>query len=150
MSVLSAMLGSFLAPRMNNTSSIASSTKTVAGHAVELVDELFTTEEEKLDKQAVLARISLKADEWQNKVNAVEARHRSRFVSGWRPFIGWICGMALAWHFLVQPMFVYLSQTMGFSLTPPPVFDLTQLNTILLGMLGLGTLRTAEKAANKA
>jgi hypothetical protein len=122
---------------------------TAAAAVADVVDNLFTSDEERLTKQAILARISLKADHLQAQINMAEARHRSRFVAGWRPFIGWVCGVALLWHFLFQPMLVYVGVIYGFA-SPPPLFDLGQLNTILFGLLGLGTLRTAEKAAGKA
>lgn len=122
--------------------------KTAATAVAEVIDELFTSEEEKLTKQAMLARISLKADELQAQINTSEAKHRSLFVAGWRPFIGWICGLALVWHFIALPILIYGGLFFGLE-TTPPAFDLGELNTILFGLLGLGTLRTFEKATGK-
>ncbi|MCE2517327.1 MAG: hypothetical protein J4F41_05685 [Alphaproteobacteria bacterium] len=148
MGILSAFLGGLIRPVI--TSSGANlPPPNAARTAVDLVDVLFTSDEERLDKQAVLARISLKADQVQAQINQAEARHPSRFVAGWRPFIGWVCGVALAWHFLLQPITLHAMAMARLEMPPLPVFDLTQLNTILFGMLGLGTLRTAEKAAGK-
>ena len=82
----------------------------------------------------------------QLEVNKVEAGHRSRFVAGWRPFIGWICGAALAWHFVVAPLLTFVFAYLGADLPQLPSFDMDALMTVLLGMLGLGGLRTFEKA----
>lgn len=81
----------------------------------------------------------------QVDVNKEEAKHRNVFVAGWRPMIGWTCGIALAWHFVVAPMVVFVSAYTGFILPELPVFDMDSLMTVLLGMLGLGGLRTYEK-----
>ena len=77
---------------------------TAASTAANVIDTLFTSEEERLDKQTVLARVALHADALQSRINTAESQHRSRFVAGWRPFIGWVCGMALAWHFILLPL----------------------------------------------
>jgi hypothetical protein len=82
----------------------------------------------------------------QLEVNKVEAGHRSRFVAGWRPFIGWICGAALAWHFVAAPLLTFVFAYLGADLPQLPSFDMDALMTVLLGMLGLGGLRTFEKA----
>ena len=73
----------------------------------------------------------------QIEVNKVEAAHRSLFVAGWRPAIGWICGLALLYSTIVSPI-------LGIWFTVPAV-DTSLLTTVLMGMLGLGTLRTVEK-----
>jgi hypothetical protein len=81
----------------------------------------------------------------QSATNTAEANHPSLFVSGWRPFVGWACGFAFAWICFGQPLFswVYVLTTKQ----PAPVVELPteMLMTTLLGMLGLGTLRTLEK-----
>jgi len=80
----------------------------------------------------------------QIDVNKVEAANASLFVAGWRPAIGWICGAAFAFKFIGGPAAFVLSQWLGHPITLP-VFDFTEMSTILLGMLGLGGLRTVEK-----
>lgn len=80
----------------------------------------------------------------QTAVNQVEAASPDRFVSGWRPFIGWVCGAALAWHYILSGFLVWLMAMAGKS-TLMPAVDLGDLIIILLGMLGLGGLRTTEK-----
>jgi len=82
----------------------------------------------------------------QLEINAAEAKHRSIFVAGWRPFIGWTCGVALAWHFVLAPVVIFGAGYAGVALPELPTFDMDSLMTVLLGMLGLGGLRTFEKA----
>ena len=85
----------------------------------------------------------------QIEVNKTEAAHRNVFVAGWRPFIGWVCGAAFAYHFVLQPIFVFALAAYGVSLELPS-FDMGALMTVLTGMLGLGGLRTFEKMKGTA
>ena len=81
----------------------------------------------------------------QIEVNKEEAQHRTVFVAGWRPFIGWVCGVALAWHFVGVPVTLFFIAWSGADVPELPVFDMNSLMTVLTGMLGLGGLRTFEK-----
>ena len=81
----------------------------------------------------------------QIEVNKAEAASGSIFKGGWRPFIGWVCGSAFAYHFVLQPVIVFVVLAVGVDLPPLPEFDMTSLMTVLMGMLGLGGLRTYEK-----
>jgi hypothetical protein len=81
----------------------------------------------------------------QLDINKVEAAHRSLFVSGWRPFIGWTCGVALMAHFVLFPATDFVVAYMGYNVPPMPAFDMDSLMTVLLGMLGLGGMRSFEK-----
>ena len=85
----------------------------------------------------------------QLEVNKVEAGSSSLFVAGWRPFIGWTCGAAFAFKFIAGPSAVVLMAMSGHPITLP-AFDFTEMSTILLGMLGLGGLRTVEKVKGVA
>lgn len=80
----------------------------------------------------------------QTDVNKAEASSGNSFASSWRPFVGWTCGMALAFKFILGPAAVVLMAMAGHPIVLPD-FDFTEMNTILLGMLGLGSLRTVEK-----
>ena len=143
LAILNGLSQIFSASRTGRKPKPLDATKTAAT----IIDNLFNSEEEKLDKQILLARVLKDADKLQAAVNKIEIQHRSLLVAGWRPFIGWTCGVALAWHFIAQPMLMFLFAILGGSQVELPQFDLATLNTILFGMLGLGTLRTAEKAA---
>jgi hypothetical protein len=80
----------------------------------------------------------------QMEINKTEAANPSVFVSGWRPFIGWVCGSACAWNWIGLPIAkaIAVYQQIPFVLNPA---DLSEMMPILIGMLGLGGLRTVEK-----
>ena len=81
----------------------------------------------------------------QIEVNKAEAQSPSLFKSGWRPTLGWVCAAAFAYHFLAQPIIVFLLTFFGLEPVTLPEFDMGSLMTVLMGMLGLGGLRTYEK-----
>lgn len=80
----------------------------------------------------------------QIDVDQAEAQSDNLFVAGWRPFIGWVCGLAFAWQYIGLPLCLYIGNATGHVVTPP-VFDTSSMITVLLGMLGLGGFRTYEK-----
>ena len=79
----------------------------------------------------------------QTDVNKVEAASPSLFIGGWRPAVGWVSVLGLAYNFLGYPLMTWMSSNYGYH--APPVADMGTLITLLGGMLGLGGLRTAEK-----
>jgi hypothetical protein len=81
----------------------------------------------------------------QLEINKAEAQSRNIFVAGWRPFIGWGCGVAMVWHFVLAPFIIFFASIFGATIPPLPEFDMGSLMTVLMGMLGLGGLRTFEK-----
>lgn len=81
----------------------------------------------------------------QIDVNKTEAASASLFKGGWRPFIGWTCGTAFAYHFVLQPLLVFVLVAFGQPVPDLPKFEMDALMTVLFGMLGLGGLRTFEK-----
>lgn len=81
----------------------------------------------------------------QLRINQQEAAHDSIFVAGWRPFIGWVCGVSLAWQFIGLRVALFITATFKLEIGPLPEFDYAQLTPILLGMLGLGAMRSYEK-----
>ncbi len=82
----------------------------------------------------------------QLEINKAEAQHKSIFVAGWRPFIGWTGGLAIAYKFLVYPLLTWVWVLFAeIGVEPPPNIDATELWPIILGMLGLGTMRSYEK-----
>lgn len=90
----------------------------------------------------------LQTAQMQADINRAEAGHRSMFVSGWRPFIGWVCGAALCTNYFIVPALTWVSPKLG--MPPPPMLDLSELWPLLLGLLGLGGLRTVEKVKGVA
>lgn len=80
----------------------------------------------------------------QSQANANEATNPKIFVSGWRPFIGWVCGSGLAFQFVIGPVSTWIAHLAGKAVQFPQL-DMGTLLTLLLGMLGLGGMRTYEK-----
>lgn len=80
----------------------------------------------------------------QLAINQAEAANEHLFVSGWRPFIGWVCGAAFAYHFVLQPLVAFILFNSGVDVKLP-AFNMDTLYTVLMGMLGLGGLRSVEK-----
>tara|TARA_R100001440_G_scaffold17594_2_gene29632 strand:+ start:1984 stop:2385 length:402 start_codon:yes stop_codon:yes gene_type:complete len=81
----------------------------------------------------------------QINVNAAEAASGSLFKGGWRPCIGWICGVAFGYHFVLQPVIIFIVALIGMDIPDLPSFEMSTLLTVLGGMLGIGSLRTYEK-----
>ena len=80
----------------------------------------------------------------QLEINKTEAASRNIFVAGWRPFIGWVCGVAMAYNYVLQPMLIFGLAQADY-LVALPAIDLSEMMPVLLGMLGLGGLRSFEK-----
>ena len=97
------------------------------------------TESEKAQLAASLAIIQSQTD-----TNKEEAKSPSVFVSGWRPAIGWVCGMACAWNWIGLPIAKVVSEYYGHHIALAPA-DISEMMPILMGMLGLGGMRTVEK-----
>lgn len=85
----------------------------------------------------------------QLAVNAVEAAHKSLFVSGWRPFIGWTCGLAMFGNFITIPFSNFILALLSYDIVIPLVPFETMM-PVLMGMLGLGTMRTIERTKSVA
>jgi hypothetical protein len=119
----------------------------------DLIDRAFPNsaerEQKKLEYELKLQEALNSIDLAQIEVNKVEAASEDRFVSGWRPFIGWVCGIAFAYHFILQPLLAFVIINLGEEVKLP-TFDMDALFTVLMGMLGLGGLRTIEKFKNNS
>lgn len=115
-----------------------------------VADNLFTSDEERLDKQALLARIQNMPYLAQLRVNMQEAQHRSLWVAGWRPAVGWICASAIGYHFILHPLISWgMTIAVAFGapvLEPPPSIDTGPLFALVTAMLGFAGLRSGEKS----
>lgn len=113
----------------------------VAGVVGSVIDRIWPnkTEQERAELQAAMLVV-----QGQLAVNQAEAGSASVFVAGWRPFIGWVCGAACAWNWIGLPVAKAGLALAGHTLDLAPA-DLTEMLPVLMGMLGLGALRTAEK-----
>lgn len=114
----------------------------VSGGIVEALgrtfDKLFTSDEERASAEYLMAKLAAQPHLLQAEINKIEAAHTSIFVAGWRPFIGWVCGLGLAFAFLVAPTLAYFG-------IPSPAIPLDVMYNMVLALLGLGGLRTLEK-----
>jgi len=111
---------------------------------LKVLDKFIPDPAEKAKAEEALRDALLTWDKAQTEINKAEATHRSVFVAGWRPFIGWTCGAAFVYHFIVLPLILLWAALSG-STVVLPEFDMQMLTTVLMGMLGLGGLRTYEK-----
>lgn len=109
-----------------------------------LIDKFIPDPAKKIEAEAALRKDLQAWDQQQADINKEEAKHSNLFVSGWRPFIGWVCGASIAYTFLIVPLALYIGFLVGHPIPKPPVLDgnLWELTT---AMLGLGGLRTFEK-----
>lgn len=98
----------------------------------------------KLQQSGELATMTAQTD-----INKVEASSSSLFVSGWRPAIGWVCALALAYQYLLRPLSGSISAIFGVTIPPLPGLD-DNLWQLMMGMLGMGGLRTYEKTQGVA
>lgn len=87
-------------------------------------------------QQALLAQL---------EINKAEAASGSLFKGGWRPAVGWVCAIAFFYHFVGQPIIIFIVALFGAEVPELPSFDMGTLLTVLGGMLGIGSLRTYEK-----
>ncbi len=96
-----------------------------------------------------LMELLAQQDAGQVELNKVEAASASLFVSGWRPFVGWCCGAALAFNYLLMALLTW-ALVMWSPDTPLPKLDISELATLLLAMLGFGGLRSFDKVKGVA
>ena len=106
--------------------------------------EKITDPDKRAEISYKLSQLEHMANQGQIEVNKVEAAHNSLFVAGWRPFIGWVCGVALAYAYVGQPILEWVIALNGLDIKPP-VIDTDTLYQLVLALLGMATLRTYEK-----
>ena len=114
-----------------------------------LLDKVIEDKDQKAKLAHELATMADKLSHEQNlaqiAVNKEEAASGSLFKGGWRPCIGWITGIAFGYHFVVQPVIIFVLTVTGVDIPELPEFDMSTLLTVLGGMLGIGGLRSHEK-----
>ena len=108
------------------------------------VDRFVETDEEKKAAELLLIKMQQQPDLWQNEVNKIQAGHRSIFVAGSRPFIMWVCGVGIGLNFILFPIAEWVIALMELGISMPEIEN-EQLMTLVLSLLGLGSLRTYEK-----
>lgn len=103
------------------------------------IDANTTSDEERLSAKHALETLKQKPAELQVELNKIEARHPNIFVAGWRPFIGWVCGIGLSFTFILNPIIQWVTGKPGPDLPTSVIVDL------VIALLGLGALRTIDK-----
>ena len=111
-----------------------------------VINKIWPDKSEEEKQQLAAAMIVVQG---QLAINTAEASNPSVFVAGWRPFIGWVCGTACAWNWIGLPLAKGALALLGHDLALSPA-DLSEMMPVLLGMLGLGGLRTFEKVKGVA
>jgi hypothetical protein len=113
-----------------------------------LINKLFPDPAEAAKAQLALLKMQqdgeLAAISGQMDINKIEAGSSSVFVSGWRPFAGWVCGLGLAYVSILEPIARLVATLVGYTGAFPDI-DTTLTMQVLLGMLGMGGLRTLDK-----
>lgn len=128
------ILGQVLAPVINIIGNVLDRTITDKNAVARANEEI----------QKALLTSALNGELAQLEINKIEAGSSSRWVSGWRPFIGWVCGCALAFEYLIAPILMWIAASWGYTIPPPPPLDKV-LWELMFGLLGFGTMRTVEK-----
>lgn len=108
------------------------------------IDSLVTNDEERAAAQLLKIRAMQEPGKLQVELNKIEASHRSIFVAGWRPAIGWVCALGLSFPFLLNPIFQWYTGEAG------PDLPIESLLELVVAMLGMGALRTIEKLQGRA
>ena len=116
-----------------------------------IIDRVWQDPAKKAEAYLELRRLEQSGDlaimAGQTEINKIEAANPNLFVSGWRPFIGWICGLGFAVQFILGPIGGWFTTLIGHPVLVPTL-DLSTLSTLLIGMLGLSGMRTVEKLSN--
>ena len=122
---------------------------TLIGPATQLLDKFVEDKDQKAKLAHELATMAdihaQQAMLAQLEINKAEAASGSLFKGGWRPAVGWICAIAFAYHFVLQPLIIFVVAIVGVDIPNLPEFQMNTLLTVLGGLLGIGGLRTYEK-----
>jgi hypothetical protein len=113
-----------------------------------VIPDRAAAEKAKLEAQAQLVAAATQGALAQLEVNKVEAAHQSVFVAGWRPAIGWVCAAALAYSYMLVPLVGFTLALLGQPVPRWPVLD-NNLWELMFGMLGMGALRSWDKAQER-
>ena len=106
--------------------------------------QLFKLEELKQKGDLAQLNAMVASLQGQLRINAVEAAHKSIFVAGWRPFIGWVGGVSLAYAGILEPLMRFIATVAGYK-GDFPLIETASTITILMGMLGIGGMRSYDK-----
>lgn len=109
-----------------------------------IIDEVYTSEDEKNQAKISIQKIESELKKRQMDINVAEAQSKSLFIAGWRPALGWTGSLSVAYVYLIQPILDMILQLFDIHINWVTL-DISQLFPLILGMLGLGGLRSFEK-----
>ena len=116
----------------------------IAGSVMDGLDDLFTSDEERANARLKLTEALQKPHTLQAMANIEGAKHKSVFVAGWRPAIGWVCAIGLGYQFLILPFAGLINAYFALPAELPAIQS-AELTTLVMSLLGLGGLRSYEK-----
>ena len=108
-------------------------------------DKIFTSDVERAQAKIVMEKLRQQPHLLQAEMNKIEASHKSTFVAGWRPALGWVCAIGLGFVYIINPIIQWLTCTFGDKCIVGPEMPLESMMTLVISLLGLGGLRTFEK-----
>lgn len=114
-----------------------------------VVNKLFENDKQKLNKKELLKQISKLPNKEQLQINKLNARHKNVLVAGWRPFIGWVCGLNLVYLVCLRDILLYITQLTGLNMQMSEPIGMEMTNELVVILLGFGSLRTYEKCRGK-
>ena len=117
----------------------------IAGSVMDGLDDLFTSDEERANARLKMTEALQKPHVLQAMANIESAKHSSVFVAGWRPAIGWVCAIGLGYQFLILPFAGLINAYFALPAELPAIAS-AELTTLVMSLLGLGGLRSFEKA----
>lgn len=130
--------------------------KDLISPVTDLISEVVVDKDKARELNIRLQELADKTDErlhqelmGQIEVNKEEAKHASIFVAGWRPFIGWVGGVGLAYSFVLAPFIEFVAKAFGY-VGEMPLPDSGQLMTLVTAMLGVGAMRSYDKVKGTA
>ena len=115
-----------------------------------VLDKLFTSDDERLAHSEIVERLRQQPGLAQVELNKVEAQHRSIFVAGWRPFIGWVCGINIAYLVCIRDIMTWVIMVFNIDIAAPPALGMDMTAELVIALLGISGLRTFEKLNGRA
>jgi len=121
----------------------------ILGKAFGLIDKMVPDKDAnskmKHELEIMLVQLQGQLQNGQIEINKIEAAHKTIFVAGWRPFIGWVCGLSIAWHYVGFNLAEWVLKIGGWDIVVPELIGTDTLLELVLAMLGLAGFRTFEK-----
>lgn len=123
------------------------------GRVLDFIPNPAEKEKARLEMQTAIIDAAFKSEADQRDIDKTEAASGSLFVAGWRPAVGWLCVVTLGYQWILVPAAIWVTAILhahnpGFNLPPFPSLGASDTQTLLYALLGIGTLRTADKVTS--